>query len=78
MRLIMRLLVIPGFLVVVSALAGCNTIHGFGKDLSAGGNAIANAATKVKDGKTGDQAKVKTTPVKKPKTTKAPDDSDRT
>lgn len=30
------------------AMSGCNTVHGFGKDVSSAGDAVANAADKTK------------------------------
>ncbi len=32
----------------VMILSGCNTVQGFGKDVQAGGQALQNAATDVK------------------------------
>ncbi|WP_085316455.1 entericidin A/B family lipoprotein [Derxia lacustris] len=36
-------------LAVIAALAGCNTIAGIGKDVSAGGKAVEKAAEKTKE-----------------------------
>lgn len=36
-------------LVAVFVLTGCNTIKGFGKDVSKGGDAISNSAQKVEE-----------------------------
>lgn len=35
--------------VAFLALAGCNTTAGLGRDVAAGGNAVANSAQKTKD-----------------------------
>ncbi|AME26194.1 MAG: entericidin A/B family lipoprotein [Pseudomonadota bacterium] len=41
MKRVATLLVLIG---VVLGAAGCNTVHGFGEDVRATGNAISNAA----------------------------------
>ncbi|WP_174363906.1 entericidin A/B family lipoprotein [uncultured Caballeronia sp.] len=41
MKRVATLLVLIG---VVHGAAGCNTVHGFGEDVRATGNAISNAA----------------------------------
>ena len=33
-------------LVFLTSLAGCNTMHGAGQDIAAGGNALQNASDK--------------------------------
>ena len=40
-----KVLVISCLLAFVLALAGCNTVHGFGKDMQAGGQALSDVAS---------------------------------
>ena len=45
MRKLISILVALGFVI---GLAGCNTVKGFGKDVSAGGEAVQKGAEKAK------------------------------
>lgn len=41
--------VIPFFILAFALLSGCNTVEGFGHDVSVGGKAIQGAAQKAKN-----------------------------
>lgn len=43
-----KLLIMISAIVVSFSLMGCNTIQGFGEDLSAGGKAVSRSAENVK------------------------------
>jgi predicted small secreted protein len=47
-RKMVALLSLIGFAIAASAVAGCNTVEGVGKDVKAGGQAIEKAADKNK------------------------------
>jgi entericidin A len=39
-----RVLALVALIAAFAALAGCNTVHGFGEDMGALGHSISNAA----------------------------------
>lgn len=41
----LKLLLVGMIIIVASILAGCNTMHGAGQDLQAGGKALSRSAT---------------------------------
>ena len=44
-----KVIMVLGIVCSVFAMSGCNTVHGLGKDVSAGGHALTNSADKVQD-----------------------------
>lgn len=44
----MRRILASTILAATLAVSACNTVHGFGKDISSAGDAVANAADKTK------------------------------
>lgn len=44
-----KLIMTLGCFFVVLSLSGCNTIQGFGEDMSAGGKAISKGSENVKE-----------------------------
>lgn len=42
-----KLIMVLGVICSVFVMSGCNTVHGFGEDVSAGGKALSSSANKV-------------------------------
>lgn len=42
-----KMIMVLSVICSVFIISGCNTVHGFGEDVSAGGKALSNSANKV-------------------------------